>query len=111
LKLIIQSKESPALAELLIRGFEAELVKHMVAWSPSGQIVGGREVILSKGKFSQTDTTQEGIATSYVDLTLGEPGKEQSWGITGITEVAVSFKLMFCVFLLSGGLIPWRNSI
>jgi len=109
LKLIIQSKEAPALAELLIRGFEAELVKHVVAWSPGGQIVGGREVILSKCKFTQTDTTQEGFAISYVDLTLGEPGKEQSWGITEVIEVAVS--LMFCVSLLSGGLIPWRNSI
>ena len=109
MKLSIQSKDAPALAELLIRGFEAELVKHMVAWSPSGQIVGGREVTLSKGSFTQTDTTEEGFAISYVDLTLAEPGKEQSWGITKVIEVAVS--LMFCVFLLSGGLIPWRCSI
>jgi len=88
LKLNIQSKEAPAFAELLIQGFEAELVKHLVARSPSGQIVGGREVILSKGNFPQTDTTQEGFATSYIDLTLGEPGKEQTWGITGAIEVA-----------------------
>jgi hypothetical protein len=101
LKLSIQSKEAPALAELLIQGFEAELVKHLVARSPSGQIVGGREVILSKGNFPQTDTTQEGFATSYIDLTLGKPGKEQSWGITGAIEIAVS--LPFCVFSLSGG--------
>lgn len=109
MKLSIQSREVPALAELLIRGFEAELVKHTVAWSPSGQIVVGREVILSKGNFIQTDTTQEGFAISYVDLTLAEPGKEQSWGIAEVIEVAVSST--FCVLLLSGGLIPWRNSI
>jgi hypothetical protein len=109
LKLIVQSKEAPALAQLLIRGFEAELVKHMVAWSPNGQIVGGREIILSKGTFTQTDSTQEGFAISYVDLALGEPGKEQSWGITEVIEVAVSLK--FCVSLLSGGLIRWRDSI
>ena len=63
----------------------------MVAWSPSGQIVGGREVILSKGNYIETDTTQEGFAISYLDLTLGEPGKEQTWGVTEVVEVTVSW--------------------
>ena len=82
--------EAPALADLLIRGFEAQLIKHMVARSSSGQIIGGREVILSKGDSLETDTTREGLAISYVDLALGEPGREQSWAIAEAIEVTVS---------------------
>ncbi|KAH9997521.1 hypothetical protein BJV77DRAFT_1156858 [Russula vinacea] len=41
----------------------------------------GREVVLSKGNITQTDTTEEGFAISYFDLTLGESGKEQSWSV------------------------------
>jgi hypothetical protein len=82
--------EAPALAVLLVRGFEAQLIKHMVARSPSGQIIGGREIILSKGDSFETDTTQEGLAIAYVDLTLGEPGREHTWAIAGVIEVTVS---------------------
>jgi len=87
LKLSIQSTEAPALAQL-IQGFEAQLVKQIMARSSSGQVVGGREVVVSKGDSNETDTTKEGFAVSYVDLTLGELGKEQSWGITEVVEVA-----------------------
>ena len=82
--------EAPALAELLIRGFEAQLITHMVARSPSGRIIGGREVILNKGDSFETDATKEGLAISYVNLTLGQPGKEQTWAIAGVIEVTVS---------------------
>lgn len=82
--------EAPALAELLIRGFEAQLVTHMVARSPSGQIIGGRDVIVNKGDFFETDATKEGLVISYVDLPLGEPGKEQTWAIAEVIEVTVS---------------------
>jgi len=99
--------EAPALAELLVRGFEAQLTKQMIARSPSGQIIGGREVILSKGNFFETDTTQEGLAIAYVDLTLGEPGREQTWAIAGVMEVTVS--VLSRIF--SGGLSPRWNSI
>lgn len=99
LKLIIQSLEAPALAELLIRGLEAQLVKRMVAWSSSGQLVGGREVIVSKGNFIETDASQEGLAVSYFELALGESGKEQSWGIAKVAEVSVSF--LFCRAIFS----------
>jgi hypothetical protein len=98
--------EAPALAELLVQGFEAQLIKHMVAWSPGGQILGGREVVLSKGNSFETDTTQEGLAIAYVDLTLGEPGREQTWAIAGVVEVTVS--VLSRIF--SGGLSPRWNS-
>jgi hypothetical protein len=61
----------------------------MVVRSPSGQVVGGREVILSKGNVTQTDTKQS-LAVIYFHLTLGESGKEQSWGIDDVIEVVVS---------------------
>ncbi|KAH9998132.1 hypothetical protein BJV74DRAFT_768046 [Russula compacta] len=88
LKLTIQSLEAPALAEFLLRGLEAQLVKRMVAWSSNGQLFGGREVILSKGNFIETDATQEGLAVLYFELALGESGKEQSWGIAKVVEVS-----------------------
>jgi len=88
LKLTIKSTEAPPLAQLLISGLEAQLVKHMVALSATGQVVGTQEVILSKGNFAETDTTQEGIAITYFDLTLGESGKEQSWRVPAVIEVA-----------------------
>jgi hypothetical protein len=62
----------------------------MVARSHTGQVIGGREVVLSKGNVTETDTTEEGCAISYFDLTLGEPGKEQSWAIDDDIKVAVS---------------------
>ena len=61
-----------------------------MAWAKDGQVVGGREVTLSKANFIKTDTSQEGLAVSYFELALGEPGKEQSWKINGVLEVAVS---------------------
>lgn len=73
--------EAPALALLLIQGWEAQLVKYMVARTQSGQVVGRREVVLSRGNVTEIDTTKEGVAISYFDLTLGEAGKEQSWSI------------------------------
>ena len=82
--------EAPALALLLIQGLEAQLVKYMVARTQSGQVVGGREVVLSRGNITQIDTTKEGFAVSYFDLTLGEPGKEQSWEIEDDIKVTVS---------------------
>jgi len=62
----------------------------MVARSPSGQVVAGREVILGRGNVTQTDTSREGLAVTYFSLTLGESGKEQSWGLDDVIEVAVS---------------------
>jgi hypothetical protein len=79
----------------------------MVALSPTGQVVRTQEVILSKGNFAETDTTQEGIAITYFDLTLGESGKEQSWRIPAVIEVAVSLLL----FVFSSRLTFRSNSI
>jgi len=90
LRLSIESIEAPALALLLIQGLEAELVKYMVARTQSGQVVGGREVLLSRGNVTEIDTTEEGFVTSYFDLTLGEPGKQQSWAIDDDIKVTVS---------------------
>ena len=78
------------MALLLIQGLEAQLVKYMVARTQSGRVIGGREVILSKGNVTEIDTTEEGFAVSYFDLTLGEPGKEQSWAIDDDIKVTVS---------------------
>jgi len=86
LRLTVQSRGAPALASLLIRGVEAQLAKRMVA-AKGGQVVGGREIVLSKANFIQIDTSQEGLAVSYFELTLGEPEKEQSWGVTDILEM------------------------
>ena len=65
-------------------------MKYMVARSHGGQVVGGREVVLSIGDVTEIDTTEEGLAISYFDLTLGESGKEQSWAIDDDIKVAVS---------------------
>ncbi|KAN0124054.1 hypothetical protein V8E52_002544 [Russula decolorans] len=81
LRLSIESTEAPALALLLIQGLEAQLVKYMVARTQSGRVVGGREIVLSRGNVTEINTIEEGFAVSYFDLTLGEPGKEQSWAI------------------------------
>ncbi len=62
----------------------------MVARTQSGRVVGGREVVLSRGNVTEINTTEEGIAISYFDLTLGEPGKEQSWAIDDDIKVTVS---------------------
>jgi hypothetical protein len=62
----------------------------MVARTQSGRVVGAREVVLSRGNVTEIDTTDEGFAISYFDLTLGEPGKEQSWGIDDDIKVTVS---------------------
>jgi hypothetical protein len=90
LRLSIESTEAPALALLLIQGLEAQLVKYMVARTQSGRVVGGREIVLSRGNVTEIDTTEEGFANSYFDLTLGEPGKEQSWAIDDDIKVTVS---------------------
>jgi hypothetical protein len=91
LKLSIESTGAPALALLLIQGLEAQLVKYMVARTQSGRVVGGREVVLSRGNVTETDTSEEGFAISYFDLTLGEPGKEQSWAIDDDIKITVSY--------------------
>ena len=62
----------------------------MVARTQSGRVVGGREVVLSRGNVTEVDTTEEGFAISYLDLTLGELGKEQSWAIDDDIKVTVS---------------------
>lgn len=66
------------------------MLKRMVAWSPSGQVIAERETILSEGNFYATDIMQEDLAVSYFDLTLGECGKEQPWVIDDVIEVDVS---------------------
>ena len=62
----------------------------MVARTQSGRVVGGREVVLSRGNVTEINTIEEGFAVSYFDLTLGEPGKEQSWAIDDDIKVTVS---------------------
>ena len=62
----------------------------MVARTQSGRVVGGREVVLSRGNVTEVDTTEEGFAISYFDLTLGDLGKEQSWAIDDDIKVTVS---------------------
>lgn len=96
LKLTIRSPEAPALIQLLIRGLEAHLVKRMVARSPGGQVVVGREVILSRANVTQTDTKQEGLGVTYFELALGERGKEQSWGLEDVIEVAYVIRVSVC---------------
>lgn len=66
------------------------MVKYIVARSHSGHIITGREVVLSKGNVTEVDTTEEGFAIVYFDLTLGETGKEQSWAIDDDIKVTVS---------------------
>jgi hypothetical protein len=66
------------------------LVKYMVARTESGRVVGGKEVVLSRGEVTEIDTTEEGVAISYFDLTLGELGREQSWVIDDDIKVTVS---------------------
>jgi hypothetical protein len=90
LRLSIESTGAPALALLLIQGLEAQFVKYMVARTQSGRVVVGREVVLSRGNVTEIDTTEEGFAISYFDLTLGEPGKEQSWAIDDDIKMTVS---------------------
>lgn len=61
----------------------------MVARTQSGRVIGGKEVVLSRGNVTETDTSEEGFAISYFDLTLGEPGKEQSWAIDDDIKITV----------------------
>jgi len=89
LRVTIESMEAPALALLLIQGLEAKLVKFMVVRTESGRVVGGKEVVLSRGNVTGVDTTEESFAISHFDLTLGEPGKEQSWAIDDDIKVTV----------------------
>jgi len=87
LRLTIHSRDAPALAILLIQGVEVRLVRRMIVWTKGGPVVGGREVTISKGSLTETDTAQEGLAIAYFELTLGEEGKEQSWGVTNLLEM------------------------
>ncbi|KAH9030679.1 hypothetical protein EDB85DRAFT_1962607 [Lactarius pseudohatsudake] len=87
LRLTLHSRDAPALARLLIRGVEVQLVRRMIAWTKCDPVVGGRDATISKGSLTETDTSQEGLAVAYFDLTLGEAGKEQSWGVTNILEM------------------------
>jgi hypothetical protein len=98
LKLTVQSEDAPALAILLIQGVEAQLAKHVAAWAKGGQAVRLREITLSNANFIKTDTSQEGLAVSFFELTLGESGKEQSWVVGGMLEVAVSLLRLSRVF-------------
>jgi hypothetical protein len=67
---------------------EAHLVKCIIARTHGGH-VGGREVVISKGNVTQIDTTEEGFAILYFDLTLGESGKEQSWTVDDDIKMTV----------------------
>ncbi|KAH9079218.1 hypothetical protein EDB83DRAFT_2341445 [Lactarius deliciosus] len=87
LRLTLYSRDAPALARLLIQGVEVQLVRRMIAWTKCDPVVGGRDVSISKGSLTETDTSQEGLAVAYFDLTLGEAGKEQSWGVTNVLEM------------------------
>jgi len=87
LRLSVESRDAPALARLLIRGVEVRLTRRMIAWTKAGPVIGGREVTISKGSLTEADTSQEGFAIAYVELTLGEEGKEQSWGVTDLLEM------------------------
>lgn len=66
------------------------MVKYLVARTEGGRVVGGREVVLSRGNVTEVNTTEEGLAISYFDLTLGELRKEQSWAIDDEIKVTVS---------------------
>ncbi len=61
----------------------------MIAWTKGGPAVGGREVAIRKGSLTETDTSQEGFAVAYFELTFGEAGKEQSWGVVNMLEMVV----------------------
>ncbi|KAI9466009.1 hypothetical protein BJY52DRAFT_1163178 [Lactarius psammicola] len=87
LRLIVHSRDAPALARLLIQGVDVHLIRRMMTWIKGGPVVGGREVIVSKGSLTETDTSQEGLAVAYFELTLGEAGKEQSWSVTNMLEM------------------------
>ncbi len=66
----------------------------MISWTKGGPVLGGREVTISKGSLTETDTSQEGLAIAYFELTLGEAGKEQSWGVTNMLEMIVGWRAL-----------------
>jgi hypothetical protein len=87
----------------------------MIAWTRNGPVVGGREITISKGSLTETDTSQEGFAIAYCELTLGEEGKEQSWGVTNLLEMTVGWRaLSVCSSQLTHNLIvpdPGLNTL
>jgi len=68
---------------------EVQLVKRVMVWTKGG-LVGGREVTICTGCLTETDTSQEGFAVAYFELTLGQAGKDQSWRVTNLLEMVVS---------------------
>ncbi|KAF8275227.1 hypothetical protein EI94DRAFT_1560422 [Lactarius quietus] len=87
LRLTVQSRDAPALARLLIQGVDVHFVRRLIAWTKGGSAIRGRETAISKGSLTETDTSQEGFAVAYFELTLGEAGKQQSWGVTDLLEM------------------------
>ena len=66
----------------------------MIAWIRDGPVVGGREITISKGSLTETDTSQEGFAIAYFELTLGEQGKVQSWSVANLLEMTVGWRAL-----------------
>jgi len=87
LRVTVQSRDAPALARLLIKGVDVHFVRRLIVWTNGGIAIRGREAVITKGSLTETDTSQEGFAVAYFELTLGEAGKQESWGITDLLEL------------------------
>jgi len=87
LRLTVQSRDAPALTRLLIQGVDVQFVRRLIAWTKGGTAIRGPDVAISKGTLTETDTSQEGFAIAYFELTLGEAGKQQSWGVADLVEM------------------------
>lgn len=72
-------------------------MKRLIAWTKGGT-VKGREAAISKGSLTETDTSQEGFAVAYFELTLGESGKQQSWVVTDLLELVVGWLILPVLF-------------
>ncbi|KAI0316786.1 hypothetical protein OF83DRAFT_1059772 [Amylostereum chailletii] len=88
-KITVRSPSSPALAHLYAQGVDVTLFKQMRVYVDNGRrVIGGRKVTLGQGLVVETDVSHEGYATLRCDVTVGEPGAEQSWGVDGLMEIA-----------------------
>lgn len=99
MRLTVQSRDAPALARLLIQGVDVYFVRRLIAWTKGGTaIIRGPDVAISKGTLTETDNSQEGFAIAYFELTLGEAGKQQSWGVADLFEMVVGWLALLALF-------------
>ena len=73
-------------------------MRRLIVWTNGGIAIRGREAVITKGSLTETDTSQEGFAVAYFELTLGEAGKQESWGITDLLELVVGWLALPVLF-------------